>query len=178
MRHKAWLVSGYLLAAACRPGGRVESKPYPAPSSTNVSVEQVTTISRPAGGLNSFVPAVPGSGDGGECEVSGRTERRGALYVLSFPESDGVGRNVSVEFDSVWQPIHYSDLRGDLRRVKTGPQTSVLLDFRDGTAQALNEWPGRIGEMAEGELSAALEARNLGYPQRMIDLVRNRCVKP
>lgn len=178
MGRRASAACGYLLVAACGQGRAAEPKPAPAPAPTSVTIEQVTTEVHGSGSLDMFVAAVPATEEGGECATIERSEGRGVLYVLSFPRSNAPVRNVSVDFDSAGQPIHYSDLRGDLRREKTGPQTSVLLNFLHGTAQAVNEWPGRPGEMAEGELSAVLEARHLGFPQRTIELIRTRCLKP
>jgi hypothetical protein len=177
MRGSASLVCGYLLFAACGQGAQVE--PKPAPGRASVTTEQVSVLTLGGGNLDAFVAVVPATDDdGGECDTVERPGSQAPLYLLSFRRSNRAVRNVSVEFDSAGRPTHYSDLRGDLRLEKTGPQTSVVLSFRDGTARALNEWPGRAGEMAVGELSAALQARSLGYPQRMIDLIRTRCVKP
>jgi YD repeat-containing protein len=139
----------------------------------------VSTASR-MGALEAFVPAVAAVEEGGECDTVriARADDPVTLIILSFPRTDAPTRNVSVTYDSAGQRLRYNDLRGDLRREKTGPQTSILLDFSRRTAFATNEVPGRPAEIATGDLASALTAAHLGLPQRMLDLVQTRCGAP
>src|SRR6478672_8379536 len=100
-----------------------------------------------------FVPFIDATQEGGECKRIASTEANEptTMLLLAFPQWSGTKRNVSVTFDSVGRPLRYSDLRGDLRRDKTGPETVILIDFERGTAHASNEWPDRLGQDAEGQ---------------------------
>ena len=175
MRFTLIVSTGCLLAAACAPAPRLETTRGTAVDTAVVEVVQRDAATR--GDLRTFVPAVAATGEGGECEIVQDPSESEPLYVLSFPDVGAVSRNVSVRFDSGGQPVHYSDLRGDLQRNGTGPRSAVLLNFRTGTVHAYNRLPGRPHEAAEGPILDALAAPRLGNPQRMIDLIRTRCVK-
>jgi hypothetical protein len=165
---------------ACTPQRPARVTPGVAGRAADGARVETGVVVGPAGrplGLARFVAAVPATEEGGQCDtlrVDG-PEGPSTLVILSFPRIDSTTRNVSVTYDASGRRLHFSDLRGDLRRVKTGPQTSVLLDFTRGTASASNEWPGRSGEIASGALAEALAAANLGPPQRALDLVQARC---
>ena len=167
--------------SACAPQGQpAAATPAAAEPSAGVETAVVIGPMSSSGALESFVPAVEPIEEGGECnrlQLSG-TEGPTTLVLLSFPSASATKRNVSVEFDSAGRRLRYSDLRGNLRREKTGPQTSVLLDFVRRQATATNEWPGRPGQVADGDLAIALQSAHLGYPQRTLDLVTTRCGAP
>lgn len=175
MRRTLCVTTACLLASACAPGGRVAPKPEVGVVTVGV-VQEVTEMGA-EGSMQAFVPAVAATEEGGECEIL-RVPGQFALHLLSFPSREASVRNVSIRFDSAANPVHYSDARGDLRRERTGPRTSVTLDFQTGVAHGFNWVPGRPAERAVGTLTDALAAPHLGNPQRMIDLVRSRCMKP
>lgn len=140
-------------------------------------MEQVTSRHEEGGSLQAFVPAVAATEEGGECEIL-NIPGHDPVHVLSFPRRGASVRTVSIVFDSTGQPLHYSDSRGDLRRERTGPRTSVLLTFEEGVARGINDVPGQPSVMAEGTLMDAMEAPHLGNPRRMMELIRTRCAKP
>lgn len=182
MRYPFCAASVFLILAACSQGQQAGSRPEPTRTIVETeiveAVDTVVTEDGPGGSLDSFVPAVAAREEGGNCEVIPRTSGGGPLYILSFRDSRSTLRSVSVAFDSAGRPANYSDLRGDLRRERTGPFTAILLSFGFGSAHVVNERPGQPSETAHGALSDALTSDRLGNPQRMIELIRTRCVKP
>jgi hypothetical protein len=98
--------------------------------------------------------------------------------ILSFPDRQNTKRNVALAFDPRGQLLRYNDLRGDLRREKTGPQTSIVIDFETQSAIATNEWPERPGKAVFGKPEQFLRQNSLGMPERLIQLVKSRCGAP
>ncbi|MBW3629923.1 MAG: hypothetical protein KY464_11575 [Gemmatimonadetes bacterium] len=131
--------------------------------------------------VSRFVPAVEAASEGGECETlpRGTTGDDEVLYILSFPSREDTRRNISLSFDPEGRLLRYNDLRGDLRREKTGAMTAIVLDFQRGTAIASNEFPGgNPGQVVFGRPDDFLQRRNLDTPAELIQLVRSRCGAP
>jgi hypothetical protein len=141
----------------------------------------LTRVLTPVGGsVASFVPAVAALDQGGECEtlsrgISGRDE---TLVILSFPDRRNTRRNVSLAFDGQGRLLRYNDLRGDLRSVKTGPQTSIVIDWETQSAIASNEGPGSHAPAVLGTPEQFLRQSNLGSPEQLIEQVKSRCATP
>ncbi len=127
-----------------------------------------------------FVPAAPAAEEGGECELLplGDVAPDEALVILSFPDRESSVRNIGLAFSASGELLRYNDLRGNLRQAKTGPRTSIIIDFAQNSAIAMNEWPDRPGQATLGSPSEFLASASLGHPQRMIELVKTRCGIP
>jgi hypothetical protein len=171
----------FVVVAACgcassAPPGGLPTKP-PAPALPRADREIVVGPPTIVGALGRFVPLIAATEDGGECKRLASTGASGptTILLLAFPQWTGTKRNVSVTFDSTGRRLRYSDLRGDLRRDKTGPETLILIDFERGTSHVANEWPDRPAQGADGEAALALQALNLDRPEHMIALVKERC---
>lgn len=175
MRFALTCVTGLLAIVACTPSPRPHPPAGPVASTELHTTEEVRVAERPSA-LATFVAAVAPSEDGGLCQTSAQSGvgPANARVVLSFAGAGFARRTVSVLLDSTGRPLQYNDMRGDLRRDRTGPSTSIVLDFALGTAQASNESPEKL-EIAEGTLAEALTAVNLGIPQHMLDLLERRC---
>jgi hypothetical protein len=162
--------------ASCRAGPAL---PGAAPAERKVATEtvQAQVLAEVGATAENFVPAVAAMEEGGECEMlpRGTTAPDETLVILSFPNRQNTRRNVSLALGPGGQLLRYNDLRGDLRREKTGPQTSVVIDFVTQSAIASNEWPERPGKAVFGKPEQFLRQNSLGVPERLIQLVKSRC---
>jgi hypothetical protein len=163
-------------AASCHAGQGLSDS---TPSERHVTAETVQThvLANAGATAASFVPAVGALEEGGECDTlpQGTTAPGETLVILSFPTRQNTRRNISLALDARGRVLRYNDLRGDLRQEKTGPQTSIVIDFQAQSAIATNEWPGGAGTAVVGKPEQFLRENSLGVPERLIQLVRSRC---
>lgn len=166
-------------AASCRAGPAL---PSAAPAEREVATEtvQAQVLAEVGATAESFIPAVAAVEEGGECETlpRGTTAPDETLVILSFPNRQNTRRNIALALGPSGQLLRYNDLRGDLRRQKTGPQTSVVIDFETQSAIATNEWPEQPGKAVFGKPEQFLRQNSLGVPERLIQLVKSRCGIP
>lgn len=143
------------------------------------------TLGAQSSPVGSFRPLVVAPDSGGRCEAMSpavlRAGETGAL--LRFGTVPDSGRVVSTVWDSTGTLLRYGDVRGDLRGPPTPPtarglRTSILIDFREGSALLLNEKGTRgLGNMMTSA-SAALNAAHLGPPSALLARLHAECGSP
>ena len=183
MARELFVLCTAMAITACSAKPAPESVPQshaPTQVDTVVAATAQTSVTMqsgdPPGTLAGFVAAIaPTNLARGQCRIYAMPNRPTTLVVLAVAGEDVVARTVSVELDSAGREVRFSDLRGNSTINGTGPRTSVTLDFIKGTAQASNESAEEL-EIADGTLSSALPAANLGTPQRVVEEVRARCL--
>jgi hypothetical protein len=170
-----WFICGVLGGcAAGQSGASIAPQSTEREIGTAIEMVEVEEGAR----IESFSAAVPAQEEGGECEVLplGITAPDEKVVTIAFPDRINAERKVALTFDRSGQLLHYNDLRGDLRHGDaTGPRTSIILDFEQDTGLAINDSPERPGQAAFGTATEFLAEASVGEPQRMIEVVKERC---
>jgi len=149
-----------------------------------------------SGPIRDFVPDVPAFSEGGECQTR-ELPGRGKDIGIAFPDVENAVRQVWLTFGTEGKVVNYSDVRGDLVRKVVGAdggpprpgepvralppagrQTSIHLNITNQVALAQNVGGDRPQVTSVGAPRAVMNAKNLGNPAAMIELVLSRCGRP
>jgi hypothetical protein len=169
-----WLGVAFALAA-CR-----TSTPTPAPASESQAHVEQTQLQ--PGDLRAvppgtFRPAVTIHDTTGECMKTPAAGERLRRILFLSPNAASPRRSASIALDSTGRVAGYAERRGDVGGKGSEPATSFSIDFRAGSANAMNERPGMPMEMITGTAAEFANRPDLDVAY-MIELVRRRCAPP